>query len=151
GTDSTVDTKLSIGRFVANAGSSIKSLMAETAMVNGKFPSKQAAFNTFADGYLSQIWESIGPTEGGGYLHGGLQPGPFGNGAYGVTTVSKTDPNLHYVHVLEHATSGSSITVRDNGYRVSQVTDLRTHATLPFTQAAGKITISGIASWAATD
>src|SRR5439155_26590039 len=104
GSNSTVDTKLSIGRYVANAGSSIKSLMAETAMVNGKFPSNQANFNNFADGYLSPIWESIGPTEGGGYLHGGLQPGPSGNGAYGVTTVSKTDPNLHYVHVLEHAT-----------------------------------------------
>jgi alpha-L-fucosidase len=146
GSNTTVDTKLNIGRLVSNAGASIKSLMAETAMVNGKFPSNQANFNNFANGYLGPIWESLNGVEGGGYMHGGLQPGPFGNGAYGATTVSKTNPNLHYVHVIDRA-SGSSITVRDNGYKVSRVTDLRTGANRPFTQSNGAITISGITNW----
>ncbi len=151
GSDSTVDRKLSVGRYVANAGSSIKSLMAETAKVNGDFPSNQVSFNTFADGYFRQIWESIGNTNGGGYMWGGLQPGPFGNGAYGVTTVNKDNGNIHYVHVLDRPTSGSSVTVGDNGYHVTGVTDLRTGATRSFTQANGKITISGIATWDAFD
>ena len=146
GSNTTVDTKLNIGRLVSNAGASIKSLMAETAMVNGRFPSNQANFNTFADSYLSPIWESLNGVEGGGYLYGGLQPGPFGNGAYGATTISKTNPNLHYIHVTDRA-SGSSITVRDNGYRIARVTDLRTGANRPFTQANGAVTISGISSW----
>ena len=147
GSNSTVDRKLNIGRFVTNAGSSIKSLMDEQAMQGGKFPSNQADYNNFFNGYMNQIWESIGGTDGGGYGKGGLKPGSFGNGAYGVTTVSRTDPTLNYVHVLDKPTSGSSITVRDNGYQVTRVTDLRTGATRNFTQAAGSITISGITTW----
>ncbi len=146
GSNSSVDTKLTLGRLITNAGSGIKSLMAETAMVNGKFPSNQANFNNFANGYLDKIWESIGGANGGGYLWGGLQPGSFGNGAYGVTTVSKADPKVNYVHVIDPA-SGSSISVRDNGYAVTRVTDLRTGANRPFTQSNGRITISGITSW----
>src|SRR5205814_3676785 len=146
GSNSSVDTKLTLGRLITNGGSGIKSLMAETAMVNGKFPSNQANFNNFANGYLDKIWESIGGANGGGYLWGGLQPGSFGNGAYGVTTVSKADPKINYVHVIDPA-SGSSISVRDNGYAVTGVTDLRTGANRPFTQAGGRITISGITSW----
>src|SRR4051794_1749442 len=49
GGDSAVDYKLTLGRLVTNAGSSIKALMAETAMVNGRFPSNQADFNNFAN------------------------------------------------------------------------------------------------------
>jgi alpha-L-fucosidase len=147
GSNSSVDTKLNIGRIVANAGASIKSLIAETAQVNGRFPSNQTNFNNTANAYLNQIWGSITDTEGGGYMYGGLQPGPFGNGAYGTTMVSKSNPNLHFVHVTDRATSGSSITVRDNGYKVSRITDFRTGATRPFTQANGVITISGITTW----
>jgi alpha-L-fucosidase len=146
GSNSAVDTKLNIGRLVSNAGASIKSLMAETAMVNGRFPSNQANFNNFANGYLGPIWESLHGVEGGGYLYGGLQPGPFGNGAYGATTVSRANPNLHYVHVTDRA-SGDAITVRDNGYRIARVTDLRTGANRPFTQSAGAVTIRGITNW----
>ncbi len=146
GSNTAVDPKLNIGRLVSNAGASIKSLMAETAMVNGKFPSNQANFNNLANTYLTPIWESLSGVEGGGYLYGGLQPGPFGNGAYGATTVSKTNPDLHYVHVIDRA-SGGTITVRDNGYRVARVTDLRTGASRPFTQSGGAITITGITTW----
>jgi alpha-L-fucosidase len=146
GSNSSVDNKLTLGRLLTNAGSGIKSLMAETAMVNGKFPSNQANFNNFANGYLNQIWESIGGANGGGYMWGGMQPGSFGNGAYGVTTVSKTTPTVNYVHVIDRA-SGSSISLRDNGYAVTRVTDLRTGANRPFTQSNGRVTISGISSW----
>src|ERR671923_449028 len=47
GNDSVVDYDLSIGRYITNAGSSIKSLMAETAQINGRFPPRQQAFNNF--------------------------------------------------------------------------------------------------------
>src|SRR2546429_5797411 len=76
GSNPTVDRKLTLGRLVTNAGSSIKALMAETAQVNGRFPSNQEDFNNFANGYLNQIWGSLGGTEGGGYMYGGVQPRP---------------------------------------------------------------------------
>jgi len=147
GTNPTVDRKLTLGRLVTNAGSSVKALMAETAQVNGRFPSNQESFNNFADGYLDQIWSSLTGTEGGGYLHGGLKPGRWNNSAYGVTTVSKTNPNLHYVHVIDPPTSGTSLVVRDNGYRVTRVSNLRTGATLNFTQDGGNLTITGVSTW----
>jgi alpha-L-fucosidase len=146
GSDSSVDRKLTLGRLITNAGSSIKALMAETAMVNGRFPTQQVNFNNFADGYLDQIWESLNGTEGGGYMYGGLKPGFWNNGAHGVTTISKTNPNLHYIHVITPP-SGSTLQVRDNGYRISSVTNLRTGAAVSFTQANGTLTLSGISSW----
>jgi len=146
GSNPAVDRKLTLGRLVTNAGSSIKALMAETAQVNGKFPSNQEAFNNFADDYLDQIWPSLNGTEGGGYMYGGLKPGFWNNGAHGVTTISKTNPNLHYIHVATPP-SGSTLQVRDNGYRIAGVTDLRTGAALSFTQADGTLTINGVSSW----
>ncbi|WP_214316699.1 carbohydrate-binding protein [Nonomuraea sediminis] len=146
GSDSTVDYKLTLGRLITNAGSSVKALMAETAMVNGKFPTQQVNFNNFANGYLDTIWESLGGTEGGGYMYGGLKPGFWNNGAHGVTTISKTDPNRHYVHVITPP-SGSTLSLRDNGYAVTAVTNLRTGAPVTFTQANGVLTLSGISSW----
>jgi alpha-L-fucosidase len=145
GSNSSVDNRLTLGRYITNAGSSVKSLMAETAMVNGRFPSNQANFNNFANGYLQPIWESIAGTEGGGYMHGGLKPGFWNDGAHGVTTISKTNPNLHYIHVITRPT-GNTLRVRDNGYRVSRVTDLRTGAARTFTQSGGTITITN-SSW----
>jgi alpha-L-fucosidase len=147
GSDSSVDRKLTLGRLITNAGSSIKALMAETAQVNGKFPSQQASFNNFADGYLSQIWESLGGTEGGGYMYGGLKPGRWNNNAYGVTTISKTNPDLHYIHVIDPPTSGGSLVVRDNGYVVSRVTNLRSGAAVNFSQSGGSLTLTGLSGW----
>ncbi|MDR4215875.1 alpha-L-fucosidase, partial [Bacillus paralicheniformis] len=69
GSNSQVDYRLNIGRYITNSGSSVKSNMAETAMVNGRFPSNQEAYNNFLNGYLNQIWESIDGTEGGGYMY----------------------------------------------------------------------------------
>ncbi|WP_394832223.1 discoidin domain-containing protein [Pendulispora rubella] len=146
GSNSEVDYKLTLGRYVTNAGSSIKSLMAETAMVNGKFPSNQVNFNNFANGYLQAIWESLEGTEGGGYLNGGLKPGFWNDGAHGVTTVRRNDPNVHYIHVITRP-SGSTLTVRDNGYRVARVRNLRSGAQVSFTQGGGKLTLSGISAW----
>jgi alpha-L-fucosidase len=146
GQDHAVDYKLTLGRLITNAGSSIKALMAETAQVNGKFPPSQVDFNNFAKPYLDQIWESLGGTEGGGYMYGGLKPGFWNSGAHGVTTISKTNPDLHYIHVLTRP-SGSTLSLRDNGYKIASVTNLRTGAPVTFGQSGGTLTLSGISSW----
>src|SRR5262249_32752886 len=101
----------------------------------------------FANGYLNQIWESIGGCEGGGYGFGGLKPGSFGNGADGFTTVNHNDPTLNYVHVTDQPTSGSSITLRANRLLGRSVGGLRTGTPLGFTQSGGTITSSGITTW----
>jgi alpha-L-fucosidase len=147
GSNPTVDRKLTLGRLVTNVGSSVKALMAETAQVNGTFPSNQVSFNNFADGYLDPIWESLHGVEGGGYLYGGLKPGAWNNGARGVTTISKTNPNLHYIHVIDPPTSGTSLVLRDNGYDVSSVSNLRTGASVSFAQSGGNITLTGLSTW----
>lgn len=147
GTDADVDTRITLGRLIANAGSSIKSLMAETAMVNGRFPSKQEAFNDFADGYLDEIWESIHGVQGGGYMYGGLQPGFWNDGAHGVTTISKENPNRQYVHVLTKPETGDSVTIRDNGYKIRRVTNLRTGERMRLEQGGGSFTIKGVTDW----
>jgi len=147
GTDAPVDYPITLGRIISNAGSSVKSLMAETAMVNGKLPPKQAEFNDFAKDYLAPIWESIHGVEGGGYLNGGLVPGFWNDGAHGITTVSKTDPDRHYVHVLTKPKTATAITLRDNGYRVSRVSNLRSGEALRFSQRDGSLTIDGITAW----
>src|SRR5262249_12266835 len=146
GSDPTVDRRLTLGRLVTNAGSSVKALMAETAQVNGTFPAKQAAFNTFADGYLNRIWESLHGTEGGGYMYGGLTPGFLNDGAPGVTPVAKDDPDRQYIHVLTPPSTGT-LRIRDNGYRIASVTDLRTGAPVTWSQSGGVLTLSGLGGW----
>jgi hypothetical protein len=146
GSNPTVDRTLTLGRLVTNAGSSVKALMAETAQVNGKFPSNQESFNTFANSWLDPIWESLNGTEGGGYMYGGLQPGAWNDGAYGVTTISKTNPNLQYIHVITKPSS-TALKVRDNGYRVTGVTNLRTGAAMSFSQSGGSLSLTGLGSW----
>lgn len=146
GGDPAVDTKLNLDRLISDSGSSIKSLMAETAMVNGKFPASQQAFNNLANTYLAKIWGSLDGTEGGGYSYGGLQPGTWSDGAHGVTTISKADPDVQYIHVLDKP-STSTLKLRDNGYRVSGVTNLRTGADVAFTQSGGSLSLTGLSSW----
>ncbi|MGQ4436267.1 glycosyl hydrolase family 28 protein [Streptomyces sp. SAS_260] len=146
GSDPSVDRMLTLGRLVTNAGSSVKALMAETAQVNGKFPANQAAFNTFANSYLDPIWESLHGTEGGGYLYGGLKPGFWNDGAHGVTTISRTDPDLQYIHVLTPP-STSTLRIRDNGYRIASVTNLRTGSAISWSQSGGVLTLSGLGGW----
>jgi alpha-L-fucosidase len=97
--------------------------------------------------YLPPIWESIGGDEGGGFMYGGMPGGNFGNGAYGYTTINKTNANLQYVHVVTKPTSGSSVRLRDSGYVVSKVTNLRTGAAVTFSQGNGFLTISGVSTW----
>jgi alpha-L-fucosidase len=146
GSDPAVDAKLTIGRLVSNVGSSIKALMAETAMVNGRFPSQQESFNNLLDKYLQPIWPSLNGTEGGGYLYGGLQPGSWNDGAHGVTTVSRSNPDEHYIHVLTRP-STNTLRIRDNGYRVARVTDLRTGKVIAHSQANGVLTLTGVNTW----
>jgi alpha-L-fucosidase len=147
GTDGPIDYPVTMGRIISNAGSSIRSLMAETAQINGRFPPQQEVFNNFAKDYLDPIWESIHGVEGAGYLYGGMVPGFWNDGAHGVITISRSNPELEYVHVLTKPATATSITLRDNGYRVSRVHDLRTGETKPFTQSAGSLTIEGISAW----
>ncbi|MBP2051411.1 hypothetical protein J2Z21_004382 [Streptomyces griseochromogenes] len=146
GSDPSVDKRLTLGRLITNAGSSVKALMAETAQVNGKFPANQASFNTFADSYLDPIWESLHGTEGGGYMYGGLKPGFWNDGAHGVTTVAKDDPNRQYLHVLTPPSTGT-LRIRDNGYRIASVTDLRTGKAVSWSQSGGVLTLTGLGSW----
>src|SRR2546430_158274 len=69
GSDSAVDLRLSIGRYNPKAGAAANALMAETAMVNGKFPPQQEAFNNFMASWGPPIAESLYGTEGGGDLY----------------------------------------------------------------------------------
>jgi len=146
GGNPSVNRPLNIGRYIANAGSSVKSLMDEQAMVNGKFPGNQADFNNFFNGYIGAIWESVHGVEGGGFMYGGMPGGNFGNGAYGYTTISKTDPNTQYVHVTTKPSSGNAVRLRDSGYNVTKVTNLRGGASVDFSQSKGFLTING-GSW----
>ena len=63
-----------------------------------------------------------------------------------MTTVSKSSPETQYVHVLDKP-SGSSFALRDNGYKVTGVTDLRTGNAVTFSQGGGSLTISGYTAW----
>lgn len=146
GSNPSVDKALTLGRLITNAGSSVKALMAETAQVNGKFPANQAAFNTFADSYLDPVWESLHGTEGGGYMHGGLKPGFWNDGAHGVTTIAKNDPNRQYIHVLTPP-STSTLRIRDNGYRIASVANLRTGKAVSWSQSGGVLTLTGLGDW----
>ena len=145
GGDPTVDTRLSTGRYITNAGSSIKSLMAETAMVNGKFPPQQQAFNDFMARWVPPIRESLSGTEGGGYMYGGLAPGFWNDGAHGVVTV-KPGTRTQYVHVVTRPRT-DFVRLRDNGYQVASVTDLRTGQRMRFSQSGGYLSILDIENW----
>ncbi|WP_157249774.1 alpha-L-fucosidase [Nonomuraea typhae] len=145
GGDHAVDTRLSTGRYITNAGSSMKSLMAETPMVNGRFPPKQEAFNAFMSRWVPPIRSSLYGTEGGGYVYGGMQPGFWNDGAHGVITV-EPGARTQYVHVVTRP-STDRVRLRDNGYWVTRVTDVRTGRSLAFHQSAGYLTILGITDW----
>ncbi|MFE0149591.1 alpha-L-fucosidase [Nonomuraea sp. NPDC059007] len=140
-----VDTRLSTGRYITNAGSSMKSLMAETPMVNGRFPPQQEAFNNFMAGWVPPIRAALYGTEGGGYMYGGMQPGFWNDGAHGVITV-EPGARTQYVHVVTRPRTGH-VRLRDNGYWVTRVSDLRTGKSLRFHQSAGHLTILGITDW----
>ncbi|SMC98037.1 alpha-L-fucosidase [Lentzea albidocapillata] len=140
-----VDTRLNTGRYITNAGSSIKSLMAETPMVNGRMPAQQETYNNFMAGWVPPIRESIHGVEGAGYLYGGMQPGFWNDGAHGVITINPRT-GKQYVHVVTRPRA-DFVRLRDNGYRVTGVRDLRTGEQLRFTQSAGHLTIQGITKW----
>jgi hypothetical protein len=145
GTDSAVDVRLSTGRYITNAGSSMKSLMAETAMVNGRFPPQQEAFNNVMAQWVPPIRSSLYGVQGGGYMYGGMQPGFWNDGAHGVVTV-EPGARTQYVHVVTRPRT-DLLRLRDNGYQVTGVSDLRTGEPLRFSQSAGYLTILGIHTW----
>ena len=145
GGDPAVDVRLSTGRYITNAGSSMKSLMAETPMVNGKFPPQQEAFNDFMASWVPPIRESLYGTEGGGYMYGGLAPGFWNDGAHGVVTV-KPGTGTQYVHVVTRPRT-DFVRLRDNGHPVTAVTDLRTGERMRFSQSGGYLSILDITNW----
>ncbi|WTN86463.1 alpha-L-fucosidase [Streptomyces sp. NBC_00623] len=145
GKDHPVDFRLSTGRYITNAGSSMKSLMAETAMVNGRFPPSQQEYNDFMADWTAPIRSSLQGTEGGGYMYGGMQPGFWNDGAHGVVTVGP-GARTQYVHVVTRPGT-DLVRLRDNGYRATKVTDVRTGKVLAFSQSGGYLTILGIADW----
>ncbi|GAA3817833.1 alpha-L-fucosidase [Sphaerisporangium flaviroseum] len=149
GGDHPVDFRLSTGRYVTNAGSSMKSLMAETPMVNGRFPPDQERFNAFMSQWVPPIRSSLQGTEGGGYMYGGMQPGFWNDGAHGVVTVER-GAKTQYVHVVTRPRT-DMVRLRDNGYKVTSVSDLRTGERMRFTQSGGHLTILGIRTWDAYD
>ncbi|MFI6320126.1 CBM35 domain-containing protein [Nonomuraea sp. NPDC050556] len=145
GGDHPVDTRLSTGRYITNAGSSIKSLMAETPMVNGRFPPQQEAFNAFMSTWVPPISKALKGTEGGGYMYGGMQPGFWNDGAHGVITV-EPGARTQYVHVVTRPRI-DQVRLRDNGYWVTAVKNLRTGRPQPFAQSGGHLTIRNITDW----
>ncbi len=140
-----VDFRLSTGRYITNAGSSMKSLMAETPMVNGRFPPPQEQFNNFMAEWVPPIRSSLQGTEGGGYMYGGMQPGFWNDGAHGVITVAP-GAGTQYVHVVTRPRT-DMVRLRDNGYQVTGVTDLRTGEQMRFNQSGGHLTILDIHNW----
>ncbi len=145
GGDHAVDFRLSTGRYITNAGTSMKSLMAETPMVNGKLPPPQESFNNFMSEWVPPIRSSLYGTEGGGYLHGGMQPGFWNDGAHGIVTV-EPGARTQYVHVVTRPRT-DQVRLRDNGYQVTGVTDLRTGERMRFAQSGGHLTILGVTKW----
>ncbi|MFI9036270.1 alpha-L-fucosidase [Streptomyces sp. NPDC053726] len=144
GKNNTVDYPLTIRRVISNAGASIRSLIAEGAQHNGRFTPNIEAFNNFVGDWFDQIWESVGNTEGGGYMYGGLQPGWLNDGAFAAVTVARHNPRLQYLHVTTRPTTDTFLKVRDNGYEIVRVEDLRTGRRLPFVQEDGTVTIRSI-------
>jgi hypothetical protein len=140
-----VDVRLSTGRYITNAGSSVKSLMDETPMVNGRFPADQEAFNNFMAQWVPPIRPSLYGVEGGGYMHGGMQPGFWNDGAHGVVTV-EPGARTQYVHVVTRPRT-DLVRLRDNGYKVTRVSDLRTGEPMRFNQSGGHLTILGVRNW----
>ncbi|WBB64130.1 alpha-L-fucosidase [Streptomyces sp. WMMC500] len=148
GGDHEVDYRLNTGRYVTNAGSSIKSLMAETPMVNGKMPAQQEEFNDFMGRWVEPVRESVYGVEGGGYMHGGMQPGFWNDGAHGVVTVGRGEDGdrAQYVHVVTRPRT-DTVRLRDIGYTVTGVTDVRTGEEMRFSQSGGHLSILDIRDW----
>jgi alpha-L-fucosidase len=51
-----------------------------------------------------------------------------------------------YIHIIDPP-SGSTLVVRDNGYKVTSVTNLRTKASVSFKQGNGNLTLTGLGGY----
>jgi hypothetical protein len=74
-----------------------------------------------------------------------MQPGFWNDGAHGVITV-KPGARTQYVHVVTRPRT-DMVRLRDNGYEVTRVTDVRTGERMRFSQSGGHLTILGITNW----
>lgn len=79
-----------------------------------------------------------------------MQPGFWNDGAHGVITLAD-NARTQYVHVLTKPKSQDLVRLRDNGYRVTGVTDVRTGQQFRFNQSGGYLTILGVTDWDAYD
>lgn len=89
--------------------------------------------------HLAAFWSWAGPSfvgaEAGGHGRGGLPPGHWSDGAYGVTTVS-TDQRRHWLHLLAAPSSGE-VTLPDAGYTFTAAHLLHSGAPVPLKQSEG--------------
>ncbi len=70
-------------------------------------------------------------------MYGGLKPGAWNDGAYGVTTISKTDPTRSTSTSSTRPSGDRTLRIRDNGYRCRRViNDLRTGQRSPSARTA---------------
>ncbi len=136
-----VDYEGAIKKYVTSLGASQIATMSFGPKDTGKFSDNIEAFLDYFQGWLAPRAESLLGTEGGGYASGGLQPGNWNAGAYGMTTVKRGDPNLHYVHILTAPANGTDLRLRDAGYRVASVEDLISRRSVPFSQKDGYLTV----------
>ena len=78
-------------------------------------------------------------------MYGGMQPGFWNDGAHGVIT--RRPEHTQYVHVLTKPMSQDLVRLRDNGYHVTGVTDVRTGKAFRFNQSGGYLSILGVTAW----
>lgn len=140
-----VPSNAAIVRGIATvAGNSWNAHLGFGPMIGGDFPEVLEDFTDHFDRFMAWAEESVHGTVGGGHGQGGLPPGYWNDGAYGVTTLVPGG-ETHYVHVLIPP-DGSRLTLADAGYDVMRATDLKTGHELIFEQADGRLTIE-VPSW----
>ncbi|WP_127586811.1 alpha-L-fucosidase [Paenibacillus koleovorans] len=135
-------------RIIAILASSWNANLGYGPKIGGEFPERLNRFSEHFGQYLQWAGESIFGTEGGGYGRGGLQPGNWNDGAYGVTTYNP-NTDRHFLHVLTAPSRESSIRLPDGGYTVLEATLLKTGQALVFAQAGGELSIE-VPTWEGT-
>lgn len=136
-----------VRRIVTAAGNSWNANLGFGPKIGGDFPDVLETFVDHFERFLSWASESIHGTVGGGCGEGGLPPGHWNDGAYGVTTRTPGG-ETHYIHVLTPP-SGMRLRLADAGYAVERAADLRTGEPLRYSQAEGWLTID-VTTWEAT-
>ena len=133
-----------VRRILTIAGSSWNSHLGYGPKIGGDFPEPLENFTEHFDRFMSWAHESIYGTVGGGYGDGGLSPGWWNDGAYGVTTVVPGQ-GIQYLHVLR-APLGRHLALPDAGYAITGAWNLKSGQALPWEQVRGWLTVE-VSSW----